>query len=141
MLSSTDEDWWRSKRRVVTSRSKIVSHFLVHDSLAFQITTVSKFHCESIGSSDQLVVFYYFSLRKSFLLSLFSPYWNSIYFFLAKSGFRCYQFILPYFLLSFGSLGEAVAGVINKNEMREVIVRKQKDYFYFENASRLLTII
>lgn len=41
------------------------------------------------------------------------------------------SFILSYFLLSVGSLGEATNGVINENDMREVIDGKLKDYFYF----------
>lgn len=51
------------------------------------------------------------------------------------------SFILSYFLLSVGSLGEAMNGVINENDMCEVIDGKLKHYFYFENASVLHTIM
>lgn len=64
------------------------------------------------GSSDQLVVFYYFSSRKSFLLSPFLSILKFYLFFLPKSGFRCYQSILSYFLLSVGSLEEELTELL-----------------------------
>ena len=108
----------------------------MYDSLAFQIATESKFHCESIGCSDQfscILVFFFLLKVLSSIFFFFRFKLKFILIFLPISGFRCCQYTFGIDLLTVGKLGETVGGIINKKMRHGEMFSKHKFYFYSDS--------